>query len=675
MAKISFFALGGQDENGKNCYILEIDDDIFVINAGAKIPLDSSVGVDTIIPDYTYIEENKHKIKGVFITDAKNESFSGIPWLVMKLKNVTIYSSFFTKALILDRMSKYNIEDATFEIKPIISELKISEKITIIPFSVAGSMPGSIGFCFQTEDGSIVFMSNYVVGNLGVYGETNFDLIKKVSQNPKGVLMFISDSGKSNVPGKAMNKLFAKSFLEKSFLQADKNSRIVVSAYDEEMVSIQEIIDLALKFNRQITAYGKKYDKLYDMIYKLDKLTTNKIKSLPTFFDYKFANKQKNSVVLITSSPERICHRFNRVLQNDDAYFKLKKSDYVIMLTPPINGMEQLYAKVLDQIAKSVTNIVDISESDFGLVRPYKEDISDMIDLLKPKYFVPIQGLYRYLVVASNIAANNKINRQNTIILQNKRIANFIDGNLFSRKKLTKGQDEIYISGYGIGDVSFEVLKERESLSQDGLIIVSFLFNPVSKKIVSKVEITDHGILSRENRESYHEIIRKIIFDNFSNIKKTNDKILKELQQKTQKNIKKKIFRIFDKEPNVSVIIHNIYPEEKELKMKKMLWKDAQEEIKTGVVYLEFAVDWCGDCKMQEPVNEELSEYFKNRTDVKLIQVNAEEAQLFRKKDTEYEVLFVPTHFVFKDGKPIFKKFEYAPAELLIETIEEALKK
>ncbi|AJR11893.1 hydrolase [Mesomycoplasma dispar] len=671
MAKISFFALGGQDENGKNCYVLEIDDNIFIINSGAKIPLDNSVGVDTIIADFTYIEENHHKIKGVFITDAKNESFSGLPWLIMKVKGIKIYSSFFTKALILDRINKYGISENTFEIKPITSELQINAKLSILPIPVAGSMPGTLGFCFQTEDGAIVFMSNYVVGDLGVYGVTDFELIKKITANPKGILMFISDSGKSNLPGKSINKLFAKNFLEKSFLQADKNSRIVVSAYDEEMVSIQEIIDLAVKFNRQITAYGKKYDKLYNMIYKLDKLTTNKLKSLPIFFDYKYANKQKNSVILITSSPERICHRFNRILENDDAFFKLKKSDYVIMLTPPINGMEQFYAKILDQVAKLTTNIVDISESEFGLARPYKEDISEMINFFNPKYFIPIQGLYRYLIVASNIAFNNKINRQNIIVLQNKRVANFIDGTLFSRKRITRGEDEIYVSGYGIGDVSLEVLKERESLSRDGLIIVSFLFDPISKKILSVPEITDYGILSKENREPYCEIIRKIIFTNFSNLKKINDKIIKELQQKTQKNIKRKLFRIFDKEPNVSVLIHNIYPEEQ--KMKKMPWKKAENELKTGVVYLEFAVDWCGDCKMQEPVNEELSEYFKDRSDVKLIKVDAEEAKLFRQKGTKYDVLFVPTHFIFKDGEVVFKQFNYVPAEVLIEKIEKAV--
>ncbi|OWY73914.1 thiol reductase thioredoxin [Mesomycoplasma hyopneumoniae] len=107
--------------------------------------------------------------------------------------------------------------------------------------------------------------------------------------------------------------------------------------------------------------------------------------------------------------------------------------------------------------------------------------------------------------------------------------------------------------------------------------------------------------------------------------------------------------------------------------MKKMLWKQAENELKTGVVYLEFAADWCNDCKMQEPVNEELSKYFKDRSDVKLIKVDAEESKLFRQKGTKYEVLFVPTHFIFKDGQILFKQFNYVPAEVLIEKIEKAL--
>ncbi|WP_434337101.1 ribonuclease J [Mesomycoplasma conjunctivae] len=559
MAKISFFALGGQDENGKNCYVLEIDNNIFVINSGVKIPLNSGIGIDTIIPDFSYIEKNAHKVKGVFITDSKNESFSALPWLVMKVKKLPIYCSSFTKALILDRMSKYGINTKDFEIKNIAKPIEISPQIKVKAIPVAGSMPGIYGFNFETEDGVILFLTNFIIGNLGIYGNTNLDLIKKYISHPKGILALIADSGRANFPGKTIDKIFTKSFLEKTFLNASNKSRIIVGVYDEEMLSIQEIIDLATKFNRKITAYGRKYDQLYDMIVKLNDKTQTKFLAKPTFFDFKQANKEQNSVILITSTPERIYQRFIRILEKEDVFLRFKKTDHVIMLAPPINGIEQTHAKVLDEIAKVTSNLVDISESDFRVARPSRDDLAELIAKLEPKYFIPIQGLYRYLVVAGNIAHKAKIKKSNIVILQNRRAVNFIDGNLFSQKKVIKCESEVFVDGFGVGDISFEVLRERELLSRDGVLIISMLYDYSSKKILSKPTITEYGILSKENKEEINQIIDDIIVDNFASLTKISDKIIRELQEKIQKSIKRKIFRLYDKEPMVVLVVQNTH--------------------------------------------------------------------------------------------------------------------
>lgn len=557
MAKISFFALGGQDENGKNCYVLEINDNIFVINAGVKIPLNSNIGIDTIIPDFSYLEKNSNKIKGIFITDAKNESFSALPWLVMKIKKIKIFCSVFTKSLIIERMNKYFINSQDYEIHTISSKTNFGKDISVIPINLAGSIPGILGLNFMTEDGVILFMTNFLVGNLGIYGNTNLAKIQQLCKHPKGILALIADSGRSNYPGKTIDKIFAKKFLESTFLAADSKSRIIVGAYDEEMLSIQEIVDLAIKFKRKITTYGKKYDKLYDMISKLESKNKTIQHSRPNFFDYKLANKENNSVVLITSSPERIHTRFERILNKEDVVFKLKQSDHVIMITPPINGMEQAHAKVLDEIAKVTSNLIDINEADFSTCRPSRDDLLELIQATQPKYFFPIQGLFRYLVVAGNLAYKAKVPKQNILILQNKRAVNFINGVLFSSKKSIKCDSEVFVDGFGVGDISSEVLREREMLSRDGVIIISFLLDYKTKKIVSKPNIIEYGILSKENRTDVHKIIENIIATNFQSITKINDKIVKEIQEKIQKAIKRKMFRFYDKEPVVSVLIQN----------------------------------------------------------------------------------------------------------------------
>lgn len=149
----------------------------FLINTGAKIPLSNSLGIDTVIPDFTYIEENYSRVKGIFLTDVKNESFSALPWLIMKVPKIKIYCSSFTKALILERLTKYKISNNQYEIVSL-TKIKIDDDVFVKPIQLAGSIPGIYGYNFETEDGLILFLSNFIVGNLGIYGNTNLNYLK-----------------------------------------------------------------------------------------------------------------------------------------------------------------------------------------------------------------------------------------------------------------------------------------------------------------------------------------------------------------------------------------------------------------------------------------------------------------------------------------------------------------
>ncbi|QJB71495.1 ribonuclease J [Mycoplasma sp. 1654_15] len=560
MAKISFFALGGQDENGKNSYVLEIDNSIFLINTGAKIPLSNSLGIDTVIPDFSYIEENFSRVQGVFLTDAKNESFSALPWLIMKVPKLKIFCSSFTKALILERLTKYKISNNQYEIVSLTKKIKIDDDVYVKPIQLAGSIPGIYGYNFETEDGLILFLSNFIVGNLGIYGNTNLNFLKKSLESDKPILMTMIDSSRANYPGKTIDKIFAKKFLEQTFLTTKSNSRIIVGAYDEEMLSIQEILDLAYKYKRKVATYGRNYDNLLEMNQRLAEKQKLDI-HYPEFFDFRQANKIDNSVILITSTPERIYQRFFRILEKDDVFFKLKKTDSVIMLAPPINGMEVLHSRVLDEIAKVARQLVDITETQFYRTRPSQEDIYEVLKVLKPKFFLPIQGLYRYLVVAGKTAERAGVKKENIIILQNKKVAFFLDGELISQKHSIKNGGEVIVDGFGVGDISTEVIKERETLSRDGTIVVSALLDTQTKKLISELIISSYGILTKDNKEKVHKIINDVVFTQFSAVSKTkmSDNQIKEIQEKIQKSIKRKIFKAIDKEPVIIVAFYENY--------------------------------------------------------------------------------------------------------------------
>ncbi|AKA50085.1 hydrolase [Mycoplasmopsis gallinacea] len=550
MNHVNIFALGGQDENGKNSYVFEYNDEIFVINAGVKIPINSQNGVDTLIPDFGYLESKRKKIKGIFISDVKNETFSALPWLVLKIPNLTIYTSAFNKWMIIDRLNKYKINPKDYKIVILNARTKIGS-LEVMPIPLTGSMPGNNAFDFITPNGDYLFMFNYVEGNLGIYGRTSFSFLKKLLNNRK-IVALISDAGKSNFSGKAIDKLQLPSEVLDIFEKTNKESRIIVGAYDEEMVVLQQILDLAKKYNRPVAPYGKTYGQLLDLLKK-----ANPELEMPEFIDYKKVSKHKNAVILVTGSIERLYLRFMRITDEKDVYLKILPTDTVLMLAPPVNGLESTAAVVLDNIAKNFPILYDIPDNEYYRNRPTKEDISNLVNMLEPEHFIPTQGLYRYLAdaimyVENNLKKNQKIN---SISLSNGRIAHFVDGKLFSTNGKVKPVGDLIIDGFGVGDISSEVISEREALGREGVVIINSIYSPKTKKIISNLHINYIGVIDESDKDKIDTLVKETIIKVFQENDFTS---LKEVTEKLRKSIRKRIFKLTDKDPMVAVTFTTI---------------------------------------------------------------------------------------------------------------------
>ncbi|VEU77940.1 ribonuclease J [Mycoplasmopsis columbinasalis] len=549
MNHISIFALGGLDENEKNCYVLEWNEKIFIINAGTKIPINSTNGIDTLIPNFDYLVKNKDRIQGIFISDVKSDTFSALPWLLMQIPNLKIYTSEFNKLMILDRLSKYRISNAAYKIF-VLKDVKKFDDIFIQPIDIAGSMPGCLGFDFITPDGDVLFMFNFVEGNLGIYGKLSFDSLAKNFTKRK-LLALVVDAGRVNLNGKAIEKIALPQSIKEVFLNAGPKERIIVSAYDEEMASIQQILDLAYKTKRPVVTYGKTYGQVFELI----RNTYSKL-NWPNAIDYRNANKIPNAVVLVTGSINRLFSRFLRITEKNDVFLSLNANDNVLFLSPAVNGLEKLEALTLDEIAKVTSKIYDVSSSEFYRHRPARQDIIDLVTKTKPQYVIPVEGLYRYLSDAQRyIAKECKMKENQILVLQNGRIAHFIDGKLASSKGKVKEVGETIIDGYGIGDISSEVVMEREVLGREGVIVVSVLFDSKTKKLVSKIQINFVGSISKEAKKDASELIKQVILKILEEEKFAN---IKELQNRARQVIKRKIFKNYDKEPLVVVTFQQI---------------------------------------------------------------------------------------------------------------------
>ncbi|VEU70176.1 ribonuclease J [Mycoplasmopsis glycophila] len=547
---INIFALGGQDENGKNCYVFEYGNDIFIINAGVKIPINSQNGVDTLIPDFSYLEKNKNRIKAIFISDVKNESFSALPWLVMKIPGIKIYTSLFNKILIYERLNKYNISEHNYKIITFSKPLK-HHHLIIEPLELAGSMPGNLGFNFNTGSGNYLFMFNYTIGNLGIYGKTDLQFLKNYFQNRK-ITALITDAGKSNIAGYSIDKFNQSKQLIEAFKTTDSNHRIIVGAYDEEMPALKQVLDLAILHNRPVVAYGKTYAQLLRFIIK-----DNPNLSLPEIIDYRNLAKHDNAVILVTGSIDRLYLRFLRITDHKDVYLKLHQTDTIVMLAPPVNGLESLAALTLDEIAKIAPKLYDVLDNEYFRPRPTRLDLLKLILELKPEYFIPTQGLYRYLVDSSNFILGNKEAKKTTlpIILLNGKVAHFMDNKLFSLNGKIKEVGDTIIDGFGVGDISSEVINEREALGREGVVIINGLYCPKTKRILGQLHINYVGVIDLTEQDKIDQLIKSVIAEIFETKEFTS---MRELNEKIRKSIRKKIFKLTDKDPMVALTLTTI---------------------------------------------------------------------------------------------------------------------
>ena len=543
MSNINIFALGGQDENGKNTYVIEVENDIYIVNAGIKVPVNNHNGVDGIIADTSYLVQRKDRIKGMFVTHAHDESFGALPWLIMDIPGITIYGSDFTIKAIKDRVSKYKIGHTDYKFQALEKDNKIGN-INVKTFGIANSIAGSLALNFQTKDGDIVFMSNFTNDDLGVYGKTDLEKIKSESNN---ILALITDARRANYHGTSSSKKDVTSLIEDKFKNADDNTRIIVGAYDEEMYTINEVLLLAHKYNRPVAIYGRTFGYLYSNL-------ENKVGPEPKFIDFKTIGKVNNAVVLVTGTWARLYQRFERIASNKDVFLKLRESDVIIQVAPPVNGLEVDATKALDSVAKIAPNITDVSDKEYYPTRPTQDDIEEVVKVLKPKFYLPISALYRYLVVASKAAIRGGVTRDRNLVLQNGKVASIIDGELASQNGRIKEYGDVLIDGFGVGDISYSVIRERQTLASGGLIAIGAQIDRRTKKVIGESNIQFVGVAAKSELKELNELVSGIIIQKVEEADKFD---LRELQNDVRKRVRKVVSKVVNKEPLV-VITFNI---------------------------------------------------------------------------------------------------------------------
>lgn len=493
MSKIKIMGLGGLSETGKNTYVVEVDNAIFILDCGLKFATENLYGIDYIIPDFEYLVKNKKKIKGLFLTHGHYENMGATNDLVRMIPNLKVYCTKFTKYILeSDGLNPNNI----IEIEP---HKKINFRdVSIFPISVSHSTPDAVMYVINTRDGAICYTGDFIIDPL-MRGAYDMDLGKIAYVGKKGVLALLQESSFSEKSGHTSpNHRLVGVFREA--ISHTKN-RLMFLVLPTHLYTIQEIFDAAKNTHRKIVVMGKQLQGLIDMAVKEKYLEIQEglLGDLSNIDD-------KDAIILMADSKQNPYACISKVLSGYDKFIHLKETDTIVFAEPRYDENEKLLVKIENDLAMHGCEIVSIPKGKTILHHASKEDLMLMIKLLNPKYYMPVKGEYRYMVNNADLASSLGIPDSNILLKQNGDIIEIDNGVLQDNFKNIKIND-VLIDGKSNDDVGDLVIKDRQMLSENGIVLISATISKKTREILVGPEVTTRGfIYIKDSKDMINEI-------------------------------------------------------------------------------------------------------------------------------------------------------------------------
>lgn len=485
MSKIKIFSLGGLNENGKNMYVVKVNDDIFVFDAGLKYDNDLNLGIDYIIPNFDYLIKNRKNLKGIFLTHGHDGNMGAVPDIIGKLPGVAVYGTKLTLEIVKNDMTSEEIAKANFkEIRPH-SKIEFGPN-AIFPISVTHSLPDAVCYVLYTEDGAIVYTGDFVFDST-MMGAYKTDIGKLAYVGKQGVLCLLSESFYADKDGHTSPNNRVSSFIRE--VLAENPNRIIATVFPAHIYRVQELFNEISKTHRKIVIMGKTLQETINRALEMGYLTIDKSR-IGTLNDL----DNKDIVVFISDEKEKPFANLERIIRGYDKYIKVKETDTIFITEPSYAGIEKRMAVVMDDIAMLGANAISLSSKKHLLHHASREDLMLMINLMNPKYYFPVKGEYRLQYANAEIAEELGIPKENIILKQNGDVLELVNGiNTNSTEHVEV--DDILIDGNSRGDIGDLVLKDREMLGESGIVIISCTLDKQTKEILGGPEILTRGFI------------------------------------------------------------------------------------------------------------------------------------------------------------------------------------
>ena len=485
--KIQIIPLGGLGEIGKNMTVFRYGEDIILIDAGLMFPEDDMLGIDLVIPDFTYLVENKDKVKGIFLTHGHEDHIGALPY-VLKQVDVPVYGTALTLGILQGRLKENGVNSSKLHV------IKPGDKITAGAFKldfirVNHSIPDAIAIAINTPIGTIIHTGDFKIDHTPVDGQVT-EFSKFAEYGDRGVLALLADSTNAERPGfTPSEKMVGKTF-DDEFRYA--KNRIIVATFSSNVHRIQQVIDAAVRYDRKVAVIGRSMVNVVGIARELGYLSAPD--GVLIDIDETHNYTADKIVIITTGSQGEPMSALTRMAMNDHKKVDIMPGDTVIISATPSPGNEKLVSRTIDHLYKLGADVIyEKSNGVHVSGHASQEEIKLMHNLVRPKYFIPVHGEFRHLIKHANLAQSLGMPKENIVIAENGSVIELTRNSIGINGKIPSGK--VLVDGLGVGDVGNIVLRDRRQLSQDGIMIVVVTIDKESCHVVSGPDIVSRGFV------------------------------------------------------------------------------------------------------------------------------------------------------------------------------------
>jgi len=545
---LSVIPLGGVEEiGGLNMTVFEYNNDIIVVDAGLMFPEEDTLGVDFAIPDMTYLKNNRDKVKAVIITHGHEDHTGALPFLLKEI-DVPVYGTPLTLGLVKEKLREHKLEDA--ELIPVMPRDTVQIGAFSVEFvRVTHSIVDGVGLGITTPVGLVVHTGDFKLDPTPVDGQL-MDFHRFAEYGERGTLLLLSDSTNAEKGGFTFSEKEVSRAFEDIF--SNTKGRIVIATFASNIHRIQQAIDVAVKHNRKVILCGRSIVSNTQIALSLGYLripqdTWLKLEDLKNLQDHEV-------VIITTGSQGEPMSVLSRIATDEHKQIKVKEGDTVVLSAKMIPGNERSIGKIINHLFRRGANVIYEKVSEVHVSgHASKEELKLMLNLIKPKYFMPVHGEYRHLIYHSMLAKKMDIPKENIFIMKNGDVLELSDSE--ARKSGNINAGRIYIDGKGYGDVEEVVLRDRLRLAHDGIVLILLAIEKVTGTIVSGPEIISRGFVFEDASQEIISNVKELLTSTISGLERELLSDTSLLKAKLRSTLKKYLRNTMERRPMIMPII------------------------------------------------------------------------------------------------------------------------